>query len=88
MANQTITAVFVSRRKAEEAITDLSSIGFTDTFIRTSRYLPDFTLAGAGSLPFFSGETHEFDLTTVTGAIPEGQTDEASRIIKKHGGKQ
>ena len=54
MVKITFTAVFDSRRKAEEAVTQLSQIGLTDVFIKTSRHLPDFSLTGAGSLSFFS----------------------------------
>jgi len=86
MVKITLTAVFDSRRKAEEAVTQLSQIGLTDVFIKTSRHLPDFSLTGAGSLSFFSADIHEFDLTTVTGSIPEARAEEATRVIEKYGG--
>lgn len=86
MARRTITAVFDSRGKAEEAVSQLSQIGLADVFMKTSRYLPDFNPGGFGALSFFFGGDRDIEFTTVTGSIPDTSAAEAGRIIKKFGG--
>jgi hypothetical protein len=86
MARITITAVFDSRSKAEEAVSRLSELGLTDVFMKTSRYLPDFSPSGLGALSFFFGGGRDIEFTTVTGSLPSSGADEAGRIIKKLGG--
>lgn len=86
MARKTITAVFDSRSKAEAAVSQLSQIGLTDVFMKTSRYLPDYIPGGFGVLSFFFGESRDIEFTTVSGSLPDASIAEAGRIIKKLGG--
>jgi len=86
MPFKTITAVFNSRRQAEEAVTQLSQIGLTNIFIKTSPNLPDFSPASIGSFSFLFNDIGNFDLTTVTGTISEDRSEEADQIIEKNGG--
>lgn len=86
MAKKTITVVFDSRGAAEEAVSQLSQLGLADVFMKTSRFLPDFSPGGLGALSFLFGGGRDIEFTIVTGSIPEESAAEADRIIKRLGG--